>query len=137
MRASIPRPAVNYLNTPLPAPSIPARRTWVEYLSEAREFTFISPHLCSARKQDIHGTIAGDACVRHSAMHTAVTIAVKTEITHISRGGRPQKQAGNLETKLTSWDSAQWMPQLCHRPHVGEPSGARGSRGVITEDLQI
>ena len=38
--------------------------------------------MCSAHKQDKHGTIAGDVRVWHSAMHTAVTIVDKTEITH-------------------------------------------------------
>ena len=61
----------------------------------------------------------------------------KTEITHISCWGRPQKQAGNLETKLTGWDSAQRMLQLGYRPLVGGRSGIGGSRGVITQDLHI
>ena len=70
-------------------------------------------------------------------MHTAVTTVYKTEITHILYGGRPQKQAGNLETKLTGWDSAERVPQLGYRRPVGGPSGARRSGGVIKQDLQI
>ena len=70
-------------------------------------------------------------------MHTAVTTVDKTVITHISRGGRPGKQAANLETKLTGWHSAQRAPQLGYHPPVGEPSGARGSRGVTTQALHI
>ena len=93
--------------------------------------------MCSAHKQDKHRTIAGDARVWHLAMHTAVTMVDKTENTHISRGDRPQKQAGNLETKLAGWDSAQKVPQLGCGPPVGRPSGARRSRGMIAQDLHI
>ena len=93
--------------------------------------------MCSGYKHNNHGTIAGDAGVWHSAMHTAATTVDKTETTHISCGGRPYKQAGNLETKLSGWDSAQRVPQLGYRPPGGGPSGARGSWGVITQDLHI
>ena len=56
-------------------------------------------------------------------MHTAVTTLDTTEITYISRGGRPQKQAGNLEPKLNGWDSAQRVPQLGYCPPVGPVLG--------------
>ena len=137
MGIQIPKPAVNYLSTRPNSPSIGERPTWAQHTSEVREFTLTSPNMCSAHKQDKHGTIVGDARVWHSAMHTAVRTVDKTETTHISRAGRPQKQAGNLQTKLTGWDSPQRVPQLGYCPPVGGPSGARGSRGVITQDLHI
>ena len=83
-------------------------------------FSLASPDMWSAHKQEKHDTIAGDPPVWHSAMHTAVTTVAATEITYISLGGRPQKQAGNLETKLNGWDSAQRVPQLGYCPPVGD-----------------
>ena len=85
--------------------------------------TLNSPHLCFAHKQGKHGTIAGDARVWLSAMHTAVTTVEKTETTHISRWGRPQKQGGNLKTKLNGLESTQSVPQPGYHPPVGGPSG--------------
>ena len=108
----------------------------VTYL-KSQKFTLTSPHMCSAHKEVEQGTVAGDAVVWHSAMHTAVTTVDKKKL-HTYHAGRDPK------SRPVTWKQnspAGIQPSECRTlvlaPLQGGLSGARGSWGVITQDLHI